>query len=254
MDAKPDLTAPQKRPSRARRTTRALSVLFGVYLVGAYMLMPTWWRYHGRRSAIDDVPTVTRTKDGAAGDPVNVALVGTRKEVMEALLAAGWDPADPITIRTSLRICKASLLRQSYRTAPVSDLFLYGRQQDLAFQLQEGGSPRQRHHVRFWRAPERTEDDRPIWVGAATYDRKVGASKRTGQITHHIDPDVDAERDRVIRDLSVQLAHVYRVRGVGPTQKGRNGGFDRYFTDGDRVVGVLSDQKDAVALVQQPAP
>ncbi len=251
MDASPPPSPPRRR---ARRVGRALSVLLGVYLGAAYFLVPSWWRHHGQRSSLDDTPTVTRTADGAPGDPINLALVGTRREVMEALLAANWQPADPTTVRTSLRICRASLLRQSYPTAPMSNLYLYGRKQDLAFQLQEGGSPRRRHHVRFWRAPERSDDDRSLWVGAATYDCSVELSKRTGQITHRIDADVDAERDRLIADLSGQLVGTYRVRGVGPTRRGRNGGFDHYFTDGDRVVGVLSDQKDALALTRQPSP
>jgi hypothetical protein len=38
-------------------------------------------------------------------------------------------------------------------------------------------------------------------MGAATYDVRVGFSHTTGQITHHIAPDVDAERDQVMRGL-----------------------------------------------------
>lgn len=36
------------------------------------------------------------------------------------------------------------------------------------------------------------------WLGAATYDKHVGLSLFTGQITHKIDANVDHERDFVI--------------------------------------------------------
>jgi len=66
-------------------------------------------------------------------------------------------------------------------------------------------------------------------------------SHLTGEITHHIAPDVDEERDRVIGDLerAGQLRVVFQVTGVGPTLRGRNGGGDRYYTDGEMTVGVL---------------
>jgi hypothetical protein len=69
----------------------------------------------------------------------------------------------------------------------------------------------------------------------------VGFSHDTGQITHHIAPDLDAERDALMQDLSKAgvASSVYRVSGRGPTLAGRNGGGDRYFTDGDVSVAVV---------------
>jgi hypothetical protein len=65
----------------------------------------------------------------------------------------------------------------------------------------------------------------------------------TGQITHHIAPDIDAERDRLMADLTAagQLAWQYEWPGVGAMQDGRNAGGDRYYTDGLMAVGVLKD-------------
>jgi hypothetical protein len=44
-----------------------------------------------------------------------------------------------------------------------------------------------------------------------------------------------------MRDLAAagRLSAIFDVTGVGPTVDGRNGGGDRYFTDGDVAVGVL---------------
>jgi hypothetical protein len=69
----------------------------------------------------------------------------------------------------------------------------------------------------------------------------LGLSRTTGQVTHHISPDLDAERDHVLAELAAagQLEVESQVSGVGPTLVGRNGGGDRYYTDGEIDVGVL---------------
>jgi hypothetical protein len=66
-------------------------------------------------------------------------------------------------------------------------------------------------------------------------------SHDTGQITHHIGPNIDAERDLVISDLlkTGQLLSSYEIDGIGATKAGRNGGGDPYFTDGAALIGVL---------------
>src|SRR5437762_623424 len=79
--------------------------------------------------------------------------------------------------------------------------YLGPRAQDLAFEQAVGRSPKQRHHVRFWRSDRVDEDGRPVWLGAATYDCGVEFSRRTGQITHRIDADIDRERDTLVQDL-----------------------------------------------------
>ncbi len=220
---------------------RGLATLLVAYVLLAYIVLPAFWRHYEHHPALADAPKVTTTPEGIPGDPLNVGLVGTRAEVVRALLAAGWMPADPITWRTSLRIAESVLFHRPDPSAPVSTLMLYGRRQDFAFERDVGGSARQRHHVRLWQSPESGRDGRPLWLGSATFDRGVGVSHRTGQITHHIAPDVDSERDTLIADLTNagQLLQVYQVTGVGPTIRGRNGGGDWYYTDGELTIGVL---------------
>jgi hypothetical protein len=79
------------------------------------------------------------------------------------------------------------------------------------------------------------DEQRPVWLGAATFDRGVGLSHYTGQVTHHIAPDIDLDRALIETDLQAagMLSARYEVTGVGPTLLGRNGGGDSYFTDGD---------------------
>ena len=92
---------------------------------------------------------VTRTAQGIPGDPINVGLVGAKADVLCAMHAAAWYPADPITFRSSVEIIGSVVLDRPYRDAPVSSLFYDGRREDLAFEKPDGTSADRRQHVRF---------------------------------------------------------------------------------------------------------
>jgi hypothetical protein len=209
--------------------------------VAAYLILPRVWKLFFRyRPSVVEVDRVTQTSDHHPGDPVNIVLVGSDAEVVQGMAEAGWLPANPITFRSSVRIVAASLLRRPDDDAPVSNLFLFGRKQDLAFERPVEGGPRHRHHVRFWLS-DKLREGRPAWIGAATFDERIGFSHTTGQITHHIGPDVDAERDRLAKEL--QKAGVVRSiewnNGFHSRLEGRNGGGDRWRTDGRLAIVVL---------------
>lgn len=232
------------QPRKRHRLRRPLGVGVGMvalYLLLAYLVMPQFWvRYARHYPSFLEVPGITITGSQTPGDPLNVALVGTEMEVAEIMLAAHWYPADPLTFRSCLRIAEASVLKRRYDDAPVSNLYLFGRKQDLAFQRPVGNNPRRRHHVRFWRTDE-LSDGRPVWIGAAIYDDRVGISHRTGQVTHHTAADIDAERDLLFQDLQAtgSLAEVYFEDDFHQTRKGRNGGGDPWHTDGRLQVGII---------------
>ena len=223
---------------------RLVAFVLFVYLLIAYLLLPLdWIQYSLRHPAIDTVPRMTHTASGIPGDPINVGLVGTEQQIHTALLAAKWFPADPITLKSSLKIAADTVLKRSYHDAPVSSLYLWGRKQDLAFEQPVGDDPRRRHHVRFWKSEKLDSHDNPIWFGSATFDTKVGFSHTTGEITHHIGSEIDVERDKLIHDLlgALQLTGVYKIDGFHKTRQGKNGGGDSYQTDGRLVVGVLAN-------------
>jgi hypothetical protein len=190
---------------------------------------------------VENLPGITYTANGIPGDAINVALTGTKTEVIRIMLAADWHPADPLTLRSSLRIAEASVLKRPYADAPVSNLYLFGRKEDLAFEQPVGRDPRRRHHVRFWRTDNLDADGRSVWTGAATYDERVGLSRTTGQITHHTARDIDVERGKLFDDLkrTGDLVEFYTVGGFHTTLEGRNGGGDAWRTDGALFVGVI---------------
>ena len=109
--------------------------------------------------------------------------------------------------------------------------------------------------MRFWRAAKLDKSGRPLWIGAATFDTHVGFSHTTAQITHHIDPDVDSERDKLLMDVQKtgNLAAVDWIDGFQEKLRGKNGGGDPYHTDGRLAVGVLVIRNRFVAPRPGPA-
>lgn len=222
----------------------AAAAVVGLTLYGlvAYVLLPLAWVHHERQPGLAGRPMVTRTGADIPGDPLNIGLVGEAGDIAGAMQAIGWARADPITVRSSLGIARSVLMNRPDPRAPVSPLFYDGRREDLAFERARGSSARQRHHVRLWKVLDVGAEGRPVWLGSVTYDRGVGLSADTGQVTHDIAPDIDAERDLLAQDIlsADRATSVYQVSGVGPTLAGRNGEGDPYFTDGEIEMLVLT--------------
>lgn len=227
-----------KNLKSAEYVTVSLIVL---WLVVAYYALPRIHRVLSRFYLPEYFIGRARTSDGLLADPVNLALRGSRENLVKAMNKAGWSEADPITLRTGLKIVTSTIRKRSYPNAPVSDLFVYGRKHDLAFQKEVDGNPAKRHHVRFWHVDEGAYlpgGYNVDWVAAATYDDAVGFSLFTLQITHSIDGDVDAERDFLVG--TIKKAHrakkIERIDFFFPQYRDRNGGGHKYFTDGSMVI------------------
>lgn len=235
------ISTPTKRQNFWKRIGLIAASVILLYLVVAYVLVPFLWiDYAHHHPALADTPGLTYTADGIPGDPLNVALVGTKPEVIRIMLAAQWHPADPLSLRSCLEIAAATMLDRPYNDAPVSSLYLWGRKEALAFEQEVGPDPQKRHHVRFWQSEKVDANGRPLWMGSATYDQSVGLSHTTGQITHHIAADVDAERDHLFQTLEQthDLADMYVIDDFHQVREGRNGGGDPWHTDGKLYIGV----------------
>ncbi len=170
----------------------ALSV---TYALAAYVILPRIVRMGLKILQRKSVPSFTLTGDGFPGDPVNLVLIGEFAKLRAAFAAAGWTEADPLGLKSSWGMVVAFVFNRPYPSAPFSTLYLFGRGQDIGFQKAIDGSPRKRHHVRFWAAPlERGEEtlgtaafwrneDRPpldepaLWVGAGTRDTGLFADE-----------------------------------------------------------------------------
>ncbi|AWB92424.1 LssY C-terminal domain-containing protein [Aeromicrobium chenweiae] len=216
-----------------------LLVVFWVFF--SYLVLP---RLHRILTAIylpDYFIGRTRTSDGLLGDPVNLGFLGRPGQVHAAMAAAGWTLADPVDLQSSIGIVASVLRRRSYPAAPVSPLRLFDRQQDFAYEREVRGSPMKRHHVRFWRCPDGwllPGGFRTDWMAAATFDRRVGLSLFTLQVTHRIAEDTDRERDFVVSSVeaAVPSASVATIKNFSSGYHHVNGGGDRIRTDGDLPV------------------
>ena len=72
--------------------------------------------------------------------------------------------------------------------------------------------------MRYWKVLDSGEEKRPVWLGRRREFRGVGVSKFTAAVTHHISPDLDAER-ALLRPIwnAGMVEAKYQVTGIGPT-------------------------------------
>jgi len=234
-----------------------LVIVFWVLV--AYLVLPRIHRILTRIYVPDYFIGRTRTADGLLGDPVNLALMGSAEQVHAALQRGGWTRADELTGRTGWRIVTTTLSRRSYPAAPVSPLFLFGRRQDFAYQQEVEGNPSQRHHVRFWKCPDGwllPGGFAVDWLAAGTYDRSVGLSLFTLQVTHKIDQDTDVEREHIIDTVRAASPEIGLdiLRDFSTGYHSRNGGGDLIRTDGDLPVLNLAGVRPDAAPPSAPAP
>jgi hypothetical protein len=192
-------------------------------MLGAYLLIPALFRLSRIIRPPKHLPIYSVTPDGLASDPINVGIICTRRELITAMEQAGWYMADRHTFQNVARTVIAIALGHSYKTAPVSNLYLFGRKQDIAFEIPVGATPSHRHHVRFWATTfdERTQPmnissihwqhrrehvfgDQLLWVGAASLDVGISVISHNLQLSHMIDPDTDSERELIVKQLRTQ--------------------------------------------------
>lgn len=234
-------------------------VLF--WLIVAYVGLPRLQEVLTRIYVPDYFIGRTVTGIGVLGDPVNIALEGSEDDIHAAMEKAGWIRADELTLRSSWGIIVSSVLRRSYPAAPVSPLMLFERQEAFAYEQEVDGSASQRHHVRFWPVPDGwmlPGGARVGWLAAATYDRRVGLSLFTLQVTHKIEADIDIERNYVVDTVryGTPSVPVRIINHFATAFHTRNGGGDLVHTDGNLpvldVTGVAQPTQTPVASPEVP--
>ncbi len=217
----------------------AFFVLLFLYIFFAYIGLPMLIRLLRIFIKPNHIPVYVTTGDGWPSDPVNLALiVKDRAHLVRAMKKAGWHEADPLTIKNGFREVVSILFNTPYPEAPLSNLYLFNRPQDLSFEIPTGDkkSARTRHHVRFWRLEEPLTHHnahhyafwtkqlkhlilpgKEMWIGAATEEtHPIDIQWRTGQLTHGGSHDSDRERDYIIDTLE-------KVRGVSEIHTSRAG-------------------------------
>jgi hypothetical protein len=141
-----------------------------------------------------------------------------------------------------------------YRYSPISDLYVYGRAQDIALQKVRSNI-HYRNHLRLWLAPV-TVESLPVMIGQISRD--IGSrftTKSSTLTTHRIDPNVDETRSSLVQDfIHAQALEIFaRAGGVGfvpPDEPRGNLTGDPWFTDGNRAIMVLTSEPTSMTEIE----
>jgi hypothetical protein len=188
-----------------------------------------------------NIPRRVGDLQGNPGDMVNYALIGTEDQVTQAFAAAGWVKVDKTTGDAVVHGLLSTLSHEAYTEMPMSTLYLFGRPQDLSFAR---GDPLAvaaiRHHLRVWKTTE-TVAGEPLWVGSATHDNGFEKDQRNGGVTHHIDADIDQERDFLEQSFAAagMIAGAAYVMPSDPLTSAKTATGGEFKSDGRIVVMYL---------------
>jgi len=187
---------------------------------------------------------IDRRDNRPVGDIVNVAFLGSRQQLENAFVAAGWAPADPPAWKKKRQAYYAFNAMRAYANAPVSALFYKGVLPEIVFE-KSLNTVTKRHHIRVWYAG--VVDGHELWLGAATHDTGGTFNWHYFRFTHKIDPNVDSERDKIVTDLRFAGCADPEMRVDRPAAA--SNGLDRAdsFTDGAATVLSLDDCKASAA-------
>ncbi len=192
-------------------------------------------------AALEALPCCVTNENGSkAGDPLNLVIIGGIEDAFPALIRRGWSPSETTWSGSVMQMMSSALARERYPYAPVSNLYLYGRPQDLALQKARDNI-HQRNHLRLWRSPMRYRG-KQVWVGQISRDIGSRVTIHSPTLTtHKIDPDVDGAALALAEDVvySQGLQKLAFVAGVGAAPRSAprfNLTRDPYYTVGMRTV------------------
>jgi hypothetical protein len=188
------------------------------------------------------------------GDPLNIVVVGRGIDALFAFIERGWRLDEPFDLHSIYRTIRAFLFSSEYLNAPVSPLYVFERQQDVALQKARD-TVSLRNHLRLWLAPF-TIDGLQVWVGQISRDIGIKLTTQSWYLTtHRISPEVDQDRFYLLQDMimSGAVSRFGFVRGVGassmPDPRVNLTG-DPYLTDGLRLVLFLNEPRRAFEQIE----
>jgi len=195
---------------------------------------------------LGQVPQRTTTLKAADADLVNLVFLGSEQQVQAAFRQAGWRNTDSVSRRAVFKNLYALLNNSGYAQQPMKTFLMDGKPQDMSWQKGLNSYGR-RDHLRIWEwMPEGAT--KPVWVSSSTHDSGAVLSLKSKGFVHHISPDIDEERAKVIRDLNFSgcvksLTYVPRS-GMSTTTQNSIGDLVR--TDGSVAVVQLQDCQPVV--------
>jgi len=147
------------------------------------------------------LPERTYTSQHKDSDIVNLLFIGSGEQVRQAFQKAGWEASDTVSKRSVCRNFYAYLNLTSYAHAPMSRMLLAGEPADMNWEKTLNSYAR-RDHLRIWKLSDSPEGE-TLWASAATKETSATLSLKQHHFVHHVDPRLDEERAKVVRDLSL---------------------------------------------------
>ncbi len=207
------------------------------------------------RAALEALPCCATNKDGSRnGDPLNLVIIGGIDDAFASLVRRGWSPTEATWKGSVMRTMSSALSRERYPYAPISNLYLFGRPQDIALQKARDNI-HQRNHLRLWRSAM-LYHGQPVWVGQISRDIGSRLTIHSPTLTtHKIDPDVDEAARALMEDLvySQGLRAIGLVKGIGAASKGaprENLTTDPYYTAGMRSVLLFNSTPTSLTQIE----
>jgi LssY-like putative type I secretion system component LssY len=184
-------------------------------------------------SAAEVKPLAALPAQTSDGEPLHLFLAGTREQVEAAFKEAGYVPFERLWGKAGPHAFVTLAESNGFRAAPLGRLD--GQDAALVFEKQNNTLAR-RHRVRLWPRTD-TFRGRAAWLGTAQRCVDLVFDKATGTYRHRVDPDTDAEREKVVQDLVTAR----RVAAQGPVERkaAARAAADRPATDGRVAVVVL---------------
>ena len=207
------------------------------------------------RAALEALPCCATNKDGSRnGDPLNLVIIGGIDDAFASLVRRGWSPTEATWKGSVMRMMSSALSRERYPYAPISNLYLFGRPQDIALQKARDNI-HQRNHLRLWRSAM-LYHGQPVWVGQISRDIGSRLTIHSPTLTtHKIDPDMDEAARALMEDLvySQGLRAIGLVKGVGAAPKSaprENLTTDPYYTAGMRTVLLFNSTPTSLTQIE----
>jgi hypothetical protein len=199
--------------------------------------------------AIEEFVCCVKDKSGENnGDPLNLVVIGHPRDVYYSFIRAEWDETESVDRASAWKTMKSFIGGGEYRYSPVSSLYVFGRAQDVAFQMARDNI-HERNHLRLWMAPARYQGI-PVWLGQISRDIGVRFTRKT-ITTHKIDPDVDETRESLLENMVYHQALMkfgyargFEAVPIEAPQGNLTG--DPWFSDGYRMVLWVTSQPVAL--------
>jgi len=215
------------------------------------------------RKSLEALPCCVTNADGDRnGDPLNLVVIGDVSDAFASFVRRGWSLTEQTWSGSVMRMVSSALSGERYAYAPISNLYLFGRPQDIALQKARDNI-HQRNHLRLWKSPIRFRGQ-TVWVGQISRDIGSRMTIHSPTLTtHKIDPDVDLAALSLLGDLfySQNLKRFAFVAGVGAAPKDtprRNLTTDPYYTKGLRLVLFFDPQPTRLSDIEtvrwEPVP